>query len=160
MALVEEDGTGLPNANSYASVNTADDIVDLYGLEWPQGANKEASLIAATDYLDASITPPGKLLDDEQSLNFPREQFTDRQGRIIEGLPAEIVKATVFLAVEHSQDSLFAQKVALKSQSFGDSSETYATSFTESDQGSYIFRRLIALGYGQRSSTTVRITRA
>ena len=56
MDFIVEDGTGEnPQATSYVSVQRANEITELYGLEWPEGAFKEQALASATDYLDANL---------------------------------------------------------------------------------------------------------
>ena len=75
-------------------------------------------------------------------------------------MPFEIEKATVFLALEHVTDSLFEDRATLRSQRFGDSAETYAGTYTESQSKNYIIRRLVALGYGRKGSAVVNLERA
>lgn len=79
MAIVVEDGTGLPDANAYASVEDADAYFNLRGRdEWAgltQGA-KEAALVSSADYIDlrwrGRIPGIGVFLD-TQGLQFPRK---------------------------------------------------------------------------------------
>ena len=56
MALIVEDGSGLSGANSYASTAQADTYASDRGLTAWTGdtATKEAALIRATDYLEAT----------------------------------------------------------------------------------------------------------
>ena len=56
MALVVEDGSGLSGANSYATAAQADTYASDRGLSAWTGdtATKEAALIRATDYLEAT----------------------------------------------------------------------------------------------------------
>ena len=155
-----EDGQGLPDANSYVSVLEAEDIAALFGLSWPAGVDIDTTLINATDYLDSKLSPVGCILDITQSLNFPRKPFYDKQGRLIEDVPDEIKKAVVFLAVQDSNQSLFEELPGIISQRFGDSSETYSGTFRSSKGGSYVIRRLVALGYGATQSGVVTLWRA
>jgi len=95
MALILEDGTGtVVGANSYG----ADAGLVAYwadrGVTIVQAQPlREASLIKATDYLDRRFRWVScKLLPETQPLQWPRVPFWF-QGRIIEGLPVELVKA-------------------------------------------------------------------
>jgi|SRR5687768_5934777 len=85
MALVMEDGNGLPTANSYADVEYADAYFTLRGITDWTGTDsvKEAALIRATDYIETVFStkfigtqafvsdPPD--LDVDQALSFPRD---------------------------------------------------------------------------------------
>jgi hypothetical protein len=77
MAIVVEDGTGLPNSVSYASVAEADAYFAAKGVTaWAPLTTpvKEAALVNATQYIDfrwyASL--PGTRPDEVQALEFPR----------------------------------------------------------------------------------------
>lgn len=77
MAFTAEDGTGLADANSYATADYADTyfadrgIVAWTGLD----AAKEAALITATDYVDLVFAKRwvGEPLTTTQALSWPRE---------------------------------------------------------------------------------------
>lgn len=113
MALVVEDGTGLPNAESYVSVADCKAYLDLRGkTAWGLLAEtaQEASLRNATDYLDAKYGPriSGYRLTAEQALMFPRE------GIQIDGvwldpapLPKELIRACCEAAAVASTGDLF-----------------------------------------------------
>lgn len=93
MALIVEDGTGLVDADSYASVVSSDAYwTSLNRADWSAYtlAAKEGKLREATQYLDSHYFPfIGDKLSPLQGLEFPRT---------IEGVPANIVKATRILA--------------------------------------------------------------
>lgn len=76
MILVPEDGTGLPNANSYASVADADAYHDarLHTLTWEAATTqvKERALAMATTTLDSMATWQGKRTTATQALAWPR----------------------------------------------------------------------------------------
>jgi hypothetical protein len=86
MALVVEDGTGLPNSDSYDA--TAD--IDAYAAASPIGswwllgtqAQKEAWAREATRYLDATYANPARLSGRKfigtQALQWPRSYCYDR----------------------------------------------------------------------------------
>lgn len=85
MALVVEDGNGLPDANAYVSVEYVDAYFTLRGnTVWAAGStpNKEIAIVKATDYIDtvwgdrflgqkANSTVPADYTND-QALEFPR----------------------------------------------------------------------------------------
>lgn len=100
MSLITEDGTGLDDAVSYASVLQA----DLYhgvrrNPSWgaADDETKEAALIRATDFIDATFSNqfPGLPLTPTQGLAFPR----DLEVALLVGVPTSLVKATAELAL-------------------------------------------------------------
>jgi len=74
--MIVEDGTGLPDADSYASVEDADAFhLARRTVEWIDSSDddaKAAALIAATDYLDATYRFRGDPLSVDQALSSPR----------------------------------------------------------------------------------------
>jgi hypothetical protein len=111
MTLIVEDGTGLPNSNSYADATFADAyFLDRNNSTWAalSGTQKDAALIAATDYIDVRFGPLFKgliLLDSAvdpdvvtQALQFPRDAFS--------GVPINVKKATAEYAVRASSSPL------------------------------------------------------
>lgn len=113
--MIVEDGTGLLDANSYASIATADAFAALSGagidaaLAWAalDDAAKEQHLIIATDYIDRKFKGEWKgdeLKEGIQSLAFPRRinagWWDDFDNKVINGLPAGLVRATVCMALE------------------------------------------------------------
>lgn len=77
MALIVEDGTGLPNAESYISVADADAYLESRGLSaWGplDVADKEKALRRATDYMSAYYGSrwKGCRVTSTQSLDWPR----------------------------------------------------------------------------------------
>lgn len=95
MSFVVEDGTGLPDANSFVDVQYADDYFALRGITQWTGADtaKQAWLVQATDYLSARFNFKGKQLTQEQALPFPRV------GVGMSGMPANLLKATCEYAI-------------------------------------------------------------
>jgi hypothetical protein len=98
--MITENGTGLSNADSYVTLAEA----DAYALarnwtDW-NGSNqhKEAALITATAYIDASYRFKGELLVLTQALAFPRTGVTDQEGRPLTGVPVNVKSATIELA--------------------------------------------------------------
>lgn len=103
MAFTPEDGTGLADANSYSDVATADSyFADRNNAAWAAltTGNKQAALIAATDYIDAVFGAffRGVPVSETQALCFPRDEFT--------GIPANLKKATAEYALRASAGPL------------------------------------------------------
>lgn len=90
MAFVVEDGTGLADANSYASVAFADAYFAERGITAWTGTNtqKEQWLVQATDYIDFRFGRrfAGERLTTTQALIFPIDLY--------DGLPTVLLKAT------------------------------------------------------------------
>ena len=103
MNLILEDGTGLTNANSYASVAEADAYHDsrLHSLAWTaaQTPVKERALAMATTTLDAMTSWHGTRQSAEQALAWPRTGVV-YDGLRINGdvIPAPLKRATAELA--------------------------------------------------------------
>jgi hypothetical protein len=95
MAFVPEDGTGLPDANSFVDVAYADDYFTSIGnVAWTgEDTAKQAWLIQATSYI---VTAFGSRLgcytklNEEQALPFPTEE---------NGMPPALLTATCEYAV-------------------------------------------------------------
>lgn len=76
ITLTPEDGTGLPNANTYVSQSTADAyFADRANAAWAalSADQKASALIQATQYLDARYTFIGQTLTTTQALQWPRQ---------------------------------------------------------------------------------------
>lgn len=104
MAIVVENGTGLPNAQSYAAVASADTYftAHLHPGDWLtlEPTRKEAALIMATQRLDATVTWKGTRLKGDQALGWPREGVTLADGTPVLSsvVPARVAYATFELA--------------------------------------------------------------
>lgn len=86
-AFVVEDGTGLVNANSFASVAGADQyFLDRNIVTWT-GADdlKQSALVRATDYINNRFRFKGVTLTLTQALEFPRDDV---------GMPTKLLYAT------------------------------------------------------------------
>lgn len=94
MAFVVEDGTGLPNANSYASVEFADAYFAERGITTWTGTPeaKQSALILGTDYIEVMPASwDGCPTTEVQALKFPRDKW--------QGVPLPLQRATVLYAV-------------------------------------------------------------
>lgn len=106
MALVVEDGTGLPDAESYASVEGAAAYAADHGLTFPASdtAGTESALRRATAWIDGAYGPrfPGQRKNGRgQALQWPQVGGVDAYGAEIpeDEVPTEIVRATIEAAV-------------------------------------------------------------
>lgn len=97
MAFVPEDGSGLPAANSYASV----DAFAAYWLERGKDLSqylegqKETALVQGTDHIEVFFGPKlyGFKATSEQALEFPRVCLYDSLGQPITGVPTKVTYA-------------------------------------------------------------------
>lgn len=110
MTLIVEDGTGLPNANSYISVVDTDAYFTGRGnAKWASASptDKESALVNATDYLDLRWIGlvGGVALTTTQSLLFPRTRLAPcARGAV---LPTQVLYATAEYAVRALAGSLW-----------------------------------------------------
>lgn len=100
--LIVENGTGLANANAYVSVEFADEYFSARGNQTWAGldnAVKEATIIKATDYLEAVYFDKwqGERLKSDQTLSFPRSPF---------GMPTKFKSAVCELAIRANAGEL------------------------------------------------------
>lgn len=103
--IVVEDGTGVADANSYVSEDTADEYFDdRADTDWSSSSNDaEAALIRASQALDMiyRLRYPGTRANGrDQGLEWPRDNATDINGYTIasDEIPIEVIEATCELA--------------------------------------------------------------
>src|SRR4051794_6221654 len=81
LVLIKEDGTGLANANSYASVADGDAYHEahLYATAWTVSStgNKEVALAMATRLIDEEFQFNGYRVSSSQALQWPRSMCPD-----------------------------------------------------------------------------------
>jgi len=126
MTFTVETGAGLAEANSYVSVADADAYHDLrQNLDWDDltDAQKKASLVYATSYIDAKFEWPGYIKTSAQALDWPRSSATDNESRILDGIPAKLKEAVCELALVHFSEQKLNQTFdrggAIKSEKVG-----------------------------------------
>lgn len=130
--LVVEDGTGVAGANSYTNVLAADNYITIFLPELAEAwlleteTQKEVRLIRAAKFIDTMAVWASELLSLSQGLAWPRKSFTDRSGRLVEGVPSDIVLCQITLAASSVTTHLTTEYTLLTSEKYGDSSETYA----------------------------------
>lgn len=112
MSFVVEDGTGLPDANSYASVEEADahhgNSLNADAWEDVGGTpEKQRKLVAATRLLDTLFDWNGEVFHFDQALGFPRRALLDPRGsrRLVRGVPRPIKIAAIDLALWIQDDA-------------------------------------------------------
>lgn len=99
-----EDGTGLPNANSYVSVSDADDILitNIHNTAWTalNTTNKEYLLAWATRILDNKMYWYGKKAFETSALKWPRTGVVDLEGIEVpdDQVPLKVKEATAEMA--------------------------------------------------------------
>jgi hypothetical protein len=126
MALIVEDGTGLSNSESYASVAFADTYCANMGFtSWTSVADKEAALRQATAYMLQVYRQSwqGYRVKLAQALDWPRVGVvTDRFVTILSTVvPLDVQKACVELALRSAAGALYAdQGQAVKRKKVGE----------------------------------------
>ncbi len=102
--FVYEDGTGLPNANSLASVQDFKDYYSLRNVDISTLTDTqiEGFLVLGTDYIVQKYDFKGSKLKDTQSLPFPRVVSNETI------FPTNVKYATILLAFKSQNGSLLA----------------------------------------------------
>lgn len=107
MAFVVEDGTGLPNSTSYASVAFSDSHHSDRGQYAWTGAvsEKEAALIRATSFIERRFRTRfrGIRQSRSQALSWPRNGAIDSDGYEYEDIPLILQQATAEYAMRALQ---------------------------------------------------------
>ena len=97
MPFTVEDGTGLADANAYASVAFVDDYHTIRGNTKWQGSDglKQACIIRATDYVDQRFAElfRGCRGSDGQGLEWPRYDAWSDENYAIDGVPLNLKRA-------------------------------------------------------------------
>lgn len=97
MAFTPEDGTGTEGANSYTTLEYADDYhVDRGNAAWASAevSQRQAALVKATDYIEQNYAAKwlGNPVSADQALSWPRTNQN--------GMPGTLQAATSLLALE------------------------------------------------------------
>lgn len=153
ISLIVEDGSCVPNANCYVSLEYADEYMRNTGRKaWEELSenDRKSYLINATNYIDRTYSKIGwkgiKKYHRNQSLCFPRVELYDKDGFEVEGIPEELMKAvceagfisttTSLFTIKDAAGSVKAQKVdvlEVEYYSEKDSSGIYISRFTVLD---------------------------
>jgi hypothetical protein len=105
MAFLVEDGNGLTTSNSYVAVADADTFhADRGNTAWADAdtTDRQAALINAADYLDATYAFIGCKKLEDQAMDWPRYDAVDPDGFTIldSVVPTVIKEAAMVLALE------------------------------------------------------------
>lgn len=105
LVLIVEDGTIVPNANSFVTVAEADEYLQANIHVWPVWSDlseesKEALLIWATRYLDQRAIWKGRKTNNTSALRWPRTGVKDADGEWIGDftIPPQLKQATIEMA--------------------------------------------------------------
>ena len=114
VSLVVEDGSCIPSANCYVSLEYADEYMRNTGHgSWAKldDNTRRSLLINATAYIDRTYSKIGwkgiKKYHRNQPLCFPRVELYDKDGFEVEGIPEELMKAVCEAGFIASSTSLF-----------------------------------------------------
>lgn len=157
MAIVIEDGSGLPDSEAYISVTDADTYFSNRGnTAWAalNTAAKEAALRLSTDYMGAVYGPRwcGERLTDTQALDWPRGE---------PGVPEAVKRANAELAVRASAGALLGDQGAqVKSETVGPISVTYADGARQDVRYAAVDAALKAAGLLCGSAHAIPVVRA
>lgn len=106
ITLIVEDGSIVPDANSYLSVEEATTILSVDFRKAPEwealtDAEKELMLTSATRYLDDNYQWYGRRVSAEQPLLWPRLGMRDCEKQCLSSttIPSEVKKAVAYLAL-------------------------------------------------------------
>lgn len=114
--MIVENGTGVPNANSYVDLDFALEYCVTKGYtNWLSLSENEQKtfLIRGTEFVDNFYQWKGRRFGQFQSLYFPRVDLYDNDNFPVTGIPARLKKACVeaaFLNASSGSDSLFTTK--------------------------------------------------
>lgn len=166
MTLVVEDGTGLTNADSYLSVADADTyFTNLGNTSWAGTTTvKEVALRKATQYLDNTYNWIGDILSLEQSLNWPRTDVEDSNGRdLSDSVPVKVKNATAEMALLTLSSTLVPNTTNanyVKREKVGELETEYFSGAPTGTQYRYVDRMLNGL-YDSKSgpSSTRKLSR-
>ena len=110
VTIIKEDGTGIANANSYATLQEAETYLENTGRKssgnWNTAGTdaKAAALISGTDYLDQRNRKryKGTRFSSAQRLEWPREGVRDELNLLLDAdaIPEEIRNAAIEYAFE------------------------------------------------------------
>ena len=99
MAFVVEDGTGLSDATSFASVAELKAYLDDRGRDRSSFSDTQIqqALIRASDYIETRwrVRFKGRRLSADQALSFPRIGLYDEEHRLVEGVPERLKRSSI-----------------------------------------------------------------
>lgn len=104
MALVVEDGSGLPDSQAYATAEQVAAYATARGLTFIPDAMGDAAILRATTWLDGAYQarfPGVRTHGRQQGLQWPRKHASDAEGGAIapDEVPTEIIAASCEAAI-------------------------------------------------------------
>jgi len=114
--LIVENGSGLPNANSYCDLDYALEYCTMKGYtSWQSLSETEQKvfIIRGTEFVDNFYNWRGRKGCGSQALSFPRIDLYDDDQYLIHGIPEKLKKACIeaaFLNSTSGADTLFTTK--------------------------------------------------
>lgn len=107
MTLIIEDGTGKPDAESYASADELAMYAVKFGTVIPEGVSAQEALLRRAALAMDGMTWKGRKNSSEQGLSWPRrEVLLDHEIKPNNYLPARIQYGQMALAAEIHQDDI------------------------------------------------------
>lgn len=165
--LIVEDGTGKPDAESYASVAEADAYHAARGATaWAalSGADKAIKLRLATDYMQQRYGGKwkGYRATDVQALDWPRfGVVVDRVTLASDSVPVQVRRACCELALKATAQALIVDEAAqVKSESVGPLSVTYADGARQQTRFAAVEAMLAPLLAYSSGFGSIKVTRA
>lgn len=116
VTLIVEDGSGLPNANSYCDLDYALEYCTMKGYtSWQSLSETEQKvfIIRGTEFIDNFYNWRGRKGKGSQALSFPRFYLYDDDHYLINGIPEKLKKACLeaaFLNSSTDASTLFSTK--------------------------------------------------
>ena len=116
VTLIVEDGSGLPNANSYCDLDYALEYCTMKGYtSWLSLSETEQKvfIIRGTEFIDNFYNWRGRKGKGSQALSFPRLDLYDDDRYLINGIPDKLKKACLeaaFLNSTSEANTLFTTK--------------------------------------------------
>lgn len=164
MAIIVEDGTGVPGANSYASVAQLRVYGATYGITLPVAdADCEVLLLNAMRFIEAQTGRfMGMRFNDSQVLSWPRYHVWVDNRYILENeIPIDLVNAQLDIAARSQGIDLFptrtSSQAAVLSKTVGPISVTYANASNNSSAPRFPFAEaLLARLFNYRKLTAYK----
>ena len=155
MSLITETGSGIAGATSYVSLADADGHFAALDLDdWSSASEgaRERALMRAALHID-SYHYPGRVLDWDQGLKWPRSGAVDRDGRLMTGLPHALRIVALELAELFLKEAAGLDERLPIRQKIGSLEITYAEG---KQRMSFIFRLLSQIGAQSAAHDLVR----
>jgi hypothetical protein len=124
--FVVETGTGGTTSTSYATVAQFKQYWENRGVTYSDAdATIEAWLNMATAFIDG-YNFEGNPLSQNQALEWPRYDVTDKLGYVITGIPTALINAVCYMAAEAKKGPLDQPGEGVKSVTYGPVSKSYS----------------------------------